>query len=311
MIQLLGLYAAKAALILALAAVLAGLAGRSSAGLRHAIRTAGLAGALLVLPVSLLLPRVPLGPAGSGAAGLAANLLVLLWLAVAAVLLGRILLDQRALRRVAAAAEAVADENVTALAREAAAAMGVGRDVRLRRWDGPMPATFGTWRPTILIPAGSEAWPAERMKLVLLHEMGHVARLDAAAVLLARIVRAVHWFNPLSWRSLGRVRHECEEACDARVLRAGAEPIAYARTLVEVLRESARKPPAGALAMTAAEGLGARLERICSGERPPSGRRLPAALLALAVGLAAAALAPLSLERAGYRDDGAGSAQRP
>ena len=32
MIQLLGLYAAKAALILALAAMLAGLAGRSSAG---------------------------------------------------------------------------------------------------------------------------------------------------------------------------------------------------------------------------------------------------------------------------------------
>src|SRR5688500_6062828 len=187
MIQLLGLYAAKAALILALAAGLAGLAGQAGAGLRHAIRTAGLAGALLVLPVSLLVPRVPLGPAG-GAAGLAANLLVLLWLAVAAALLVRILLDQRALRRVAAAAGAVADAGVTALAREAAAEMGVGRDVRLRRWDGPMPATFGTWRPTILIPAGAEAWPAQRMKLVLLHEMGHVARLDAAALLLARIV---------------------------------------------------------------------------------------------------------------------------
>ena len=310
MIQLLSLYAAKAAAILALAAALAWLLRRTSAGLRHAIRTAGLAGALLVLPAALLLPRVPLGLAGSGAAGTAANLLVLLWLATAAVLLGRILLDHRALRRVAAAAEAVADEGTVALARQAAAEMGVGRDVRLRRWEGAMPATFGTWQPTILIPAGSEAWPAERMKLVLLHEMGHVARLDAAVLLLARIVRAVHWFNPLSWRSLGRIRSECEEACDARVLRAGAEPLAYARALVEVVRESARKPPAGALAMTAAESLGARLERICSGERPPAGRRIHVFLLVLAVGIAAAALAPLSLESAGYRDYSAGPAQR-
>ena len=305
MIQLLLAYAAKAALILVLAAALAALAARANAAFRHALWTAGLAAALVVLPFSLLLPRVPLGLVGAGTAGIALNLLVLIWLAGAAALLLRILLDQLSLHRLAAAAEAVTDHRVLGQSRDAAAAMGVRRAVRLRRWDGAMPATFGTLRPIILLPATAASWPAERLKLVLLHEMGHVARLDTASLMLARIVRAVHWFNPLSWRGLRRIRTDCEEACDERVVGAGAEPLAYARALLDTMRDSARTPPPGALAMTAAGSLEVRLERICSRDRVRPGRKALAACLALAIGVAAMMLAPLQLEAGDYRDYGA------
>ena len=311
MIQLLLAYAAKAAVILVLAAALAGLAARADAAFRHAIWSAGVAAALFLLPLAWLLPRLSLGLVGSGAAGMALNLLVLLWLAVAAALLLRILFDQLSLHRLAAASEAVTDDRALGLSRDAAAAMGVRRAVRLRRWDRAMPATFGTLRPIILLPDTASSWPTERLKLVLLHEMGHVARLDTASLMLARIVRAVHWFNPLSWRGLRRIRTDCEQACDERVLRAGAEPLAYARALLETMRDSARTPPPGALAMTAAGSLEARLERICSRRRPRPERKAIAAILALAIGVAATMLAPLRFEAGDYRDYGAGPGGPP
>jgi beta-lactamase regulating signal transducer with metallopeptidase domain len=305
MIQLLAAYLAKAVLILALTAAIAGLASRGSAAVRHAIWTAGLAASLFVLPVSMAIPGVHLGLAEAGAAGVAANVVVLLWLATAAVLTIRIARDQIALQRIAARAEAVTNAEVLALSRQAAAAMGVRRVVRLRRWSGSMPATYGTLRPTILLPEASAAWPPERIRLVLLHEMGHIARLDTAAYMLARIVQAVHWFNPLSWHGIRRIRSDCEESCDDRVLNAGAEPLAYARTLLETVRDCSRSPPRGALAMTAAECLKKRLERICSPDRPKRVPKSLAAFIALAIGAAAMMLAPLRFETPVYGDYGA------
>lgn len=305
MIQLLLTYLAKATLILALAAALAGLASRGHAAVRHAIWTAGLAASLLVLPVSMSIPGVHLGLTEAGAAGTAANVLVLLWLATAAAFTIRILHDQLALQRIAARAEAVTDAEVLALSCEAAAAMGVRRRVRLRLWGGSMPATYGTFRPTIMLPAASEEWPPERISLVLLHEMGHVARLDAATYVLARIVQAVHWFNPLSWYGVRRLRADCELSCDERVLRSGAEPLAYARTLLETVRDSSINPPRGALAMTAAESLEKRLERICSPDRPGAVRKSLVAFIALAISAAAMILAPLRFETPVYWEYGA------
>jgi beta-lactamase regulating signal transducer with metallopeptidase domain len=300
MIQLLVAYSVKAALVLALTGGLAWLMRRATAAIRHLVWTAGLATAFLVLPLSFVLPELHLGLVEAGVAGTALNLLVLTCLAGAAALIARIAADQLALNRLAA--EIVTDQGLIALAKATAAQMGVTRAVRLRHWNGPVPATFGTLRPTILLPAAAASWPAERARLVLLHEMAHVARFDAATVGLARIAGAVHWFNPLSWWGLRRMRIECEQACDDLVLRAGAEPIAYARILLESIDDSrtgARQT--GALSMTSAESLERRLTRILSGkaDRPPR-PGLPTATAAIAIAAAAFLLAPLRFETAGY-----------
>lgn len=133
----------------------------------------------------------------------------------------------------AAPAGALLTEEAEVLAAE----LGIARDVRVVTWDGPaMPMTWGTMKPVVLLPDSSRDWPAERRREVLTHELAHVSRGDYAARLLAALVCAVHWFNPLAWMAAARLRDEQELACDDVVLAGGAEPADYAAHLLAVAR---------------------------------------------------------------------------
>lgn len=53
--------------------------------------------------------------------------------------------------------------------------LGVQRDVRLYIDESAIvPATWGARRPVIVLPPGSSSWSDEQLKIVLLHELGHV-----------------------------------------------------------------------------------------------------------------------------------------
>jgi len=143
------------------------------------------------------------------------------------------------------------DQAWVGLARDLARDLGVGRPVRLLRSAGPaMPMTWGIWRPVILLPAEADAWPLERRRDVLLHELAHVKRQDFLTQLIARVACAVYWFNPLTWLAASWLRVERERACDDHVLRAGAKPSAYASHLLEIAR-ALRATPATSLASVA------------------------------------------------------------
>ena len=59
------------------------------------------------------------------------------------------------------------------------------------------------------------------MQAVLLHELAHLRRRDPLWQLVAHCGLALHWFNPLAWFAVRRLRIEQERACDDFVLRAG------------------------------------------------------------------------------------------
>jgi len=95
-----------------------------------------------------------------------------------------------------------------------------------------MPMTWGVRRPRIMLPASALDWPTERLRAVLAHELGHVARADWLVHLVAQLACAVYWFHPLFWsaeRSLGR---ETELAADDEALGAGLEASQYAADMV-------------------------------------------------------------------------------
>ena len=97
-------------------------------------------------------------------------------------------------------------------------------------------ATWGWRRAVVLIPDAARTWPAERVRLVLRHELAHVARADWLVHLYADTLRALLWWHPLIWIACRRLRHDSELACDDAVLASGVEAHAYADHLVAIAR---------------------------------------------------------------------------
>ncbi|MDR2713346.1 MAG: hypothetical protein LBB91_09585 [Clostridiales bacterium] len=79
------------------------------------------------------------------------------------------------------------------------------------------PMLIGFIRPKLVLPAVdlSEA----DYDLAVRHEMAHYRRHDAWLKLLAVIVNAVHWFNPLAYLLVKTLGEACEYACDDAVVR--------------------------------------------------------------------------------------------
>ena len=122
----------------------------------------------------------------------------------------------------------------------------------LRIARGPaMPMTWGTLAPRILLPAEALSWPADRRRLVLLHELAHVARRDSLGRSAASLACALYWFHPGAWFAARRMRLEQECAADDRVLALGAPARGYALSLLDLARrigETSRPDHAAAMA---------------------------------------------------------------
>lgn len=81
------------------------------------------------------------------------------------------------------------------------------------------PALFGFFRPKLLISKTVlDQLSDGELRLLVLHELAHVARRDVLLNWLLILVQAIHWFNPLVWLASSRWRAAREELCDARIL---------------------------------------------------------------------------------------------
>ena len=108
--------------------------------------------------------------------------------------------------------------------------------VILESRDRALLLTWGLFTPRIIVPAGARTWAAERIHVVLAHELAHIERRDWLLQIGTEAVRAVYWFNPLIWWTCRRLRDESEQACDDIVLRRGVDARAYASHLLAVAR---------------------------------------------------------------------------
>lgn len=249
---------------------------------------------------SLDTARLPGGRAARSTPVSLASVLIFGWAFAASVLVLGLLIDVARLAGMARRATPVAGESWRGLVAEGARALGVARPVRLlASEDTDVPLTWGLLRPVIVLGADHEEWSADRRRMVLNHELAHVARWDTATQLAAQVLCALYWFNPLIWLAARALRTERERACDDRVLAAGARASTYAGELLEIARNSAGLARGGALAMARRSELEGRLLAILN---PRARRGSPRARAALAVSAAALAL---MLPLAAFRPDAA------
>jgi beta-lactamase regulating signal transducer with metallopeptidase domain len=151
------------------------------------------------------------------------------------------------------------------------------------------PIVAGVLRPIILLPRTCVHWTADRLEIVLLHELVHVRRQDNLIILFQRCAEAVLWFHPAVWSISRWIDEEREFCCDDLVLSATRQPEAYAETLI-ALCES---PPQLALCSALRRNtVHVRLRRILFPEelamsRPLRWEALPVAVCCLAGGMLA------------------------
>jgi hypothetical protein len=176
----------------------------------------------------------------------------------------------------------------------AAAVDDGGRRVRLLVSDEiAMPMTWGSKPALLILPVEALTWSDERARVVLLHEIAHVLRTDWLTHALARLVAALHWFNPLAWVALHAMTRERERACDDYVLLHGTRASDYATHLLDIAR--AGQPGlrhAIAPAMARRSELEGRLLSILTPHRlqpgPFAGRVMTAIAVATTTAIAAA-----------------------
>ena len=268
----------SAVMVVALAAVAS--LSRWSAALRHRVLALAFCGAVVVGPLVAVVPAWLVLPApasawpaaASGSGDAAATVVTAAtaaaaearafppqrstwpcsaWALGASVALLRLAGGSWYVRRVAGQAHGDAGDTWNRLLDEVRAGYGISRAVRLAVTDREgMLAAFGAIRPTVLLPRAATRWEADRVRVVLLHELAHVKRGDWLAQVVAETARAIFWFNPLFWIACSRLRRESECACDDEVLAAGMRPDRYAEHLVEIARGNrhARMPWAAVVA---------------------------------------------------------------
>jgi TonB family protein len=175
----------------------------------------------------------------------ALQLIVPVWITGAAISLFILLVGLGRLAWLASGADRLRRGRWVELAVEIARGYGVRRPVLLLQTDHPtLLVTWGLRRPKIILPKGASEWTDERVRVVLCHELAHIRRQDWVVQMLAELLRAVYWFNPLVWIASRRLRQESEQACDDAVLSLGIEGVngpEYAEHLLALARDVCRR----------------------------------------------------------------------
>lgn len=229
-----------------------------------------------------------------------ADWIAFVWIAGAVLVLLRLALGTGIVWNTARHARRVDDAEWLLLVQRKARELGIARPVILLASPRQMvPVTWGVIYPIVLLPESALAWEPARREAVLVHELAHVARLDALTHTIVQLAMALLWFDPFVWIAARRVRSERERACDDLVISHGTRASVYADDLLTMVRSLTRntEPAFAALAMARRSEFEGRMLAILDprADRRRVGARgvAVAAVCSLAIALPLAALRPL------------------
>lgn len=94
-----------------------------------------------------------------------------------------------------------------------------------------IPATIGWRKPLVLVPESFSDWTADERRVVLAHELAHVAERHYPLWLIGQFAVAANFYHPLVHWLCRRLRLEQELAADALAIEVFADRRAYANIL--------------------------------------------------------------------------------
>ncbi|MFF2090029.1 M56 family metallopeptidase [Paenibacillus sp. NPDC058174] len=183
------------------------------------------------------------GTAGPMAASPVLKIAAFVWLAGMLVLLANLLIFVRRMASLRSQLTRVADSNVIAVRNKALRSFKITKEIPLYTGESASsPYLSGLLRPWIFIPQKLiQDLDSEQLYHILAHELAHYKRKDMLWNLLGSLAAAIHWFNPLIWLVMRRMKADRELACDAYVLEkvGEEEAVAYGMTMLSFLKRYA------------------------------------------------------------------------
>ncbi len=128
------------------------------------------------------------------------------------------------------------------------------------------PAVFGVFRKTICLPPNLiETLSEQELRWVIRHELAHIRRHDIPLVIMASLVSAFHWFNPVVWVVVSRLRAAMEAAADQLALKtlSQRDVSAYGNLLLRLAENSVatrKSPTLGLISFASGKHLKQRVE---------------------------------------------------
>jgi len=166
------------------------------------------------------------------------------WMLAAGIGLGlaRLAAGVWAVGRLRSRSRPIDDPTLTALLRQLAVELNAPPVALCQTDQLRSAATIGWRRPVLLLPADWPQWTETERRVVLAHELAHVARRDYLTALLARLVSAIHFYQPLVlW--LGRqLRIQQELAADAQAAALAGDRQTYLATLAQLALRADDQP---------------------------------------------------------------------
>jgi len=131
---------------------------------------------------------------------MASLLMLSIWLLGLFAVVGRMVTGRLALDRIVRRAATPDDTEWMSEIAQQAHVSGVKNDVRvLISREVTTPLAAGISSPVLLLPEDAWNWHPSHRRVVLQHELAHVASRDSIVCIVAGLACAVYWFHPLAW----------------------------------------------------------------------------------------------------------------
>ena len=103
-------------------------------------------------------------------------------------------------------------------------------------------ATIGWQRPVLLLPADWRSWTETERRVVLAHELAHVARRDYFSAVVARLATSIHFYQPLVLWLSRQLRIQQELAADNHAAAVAGSRQTYLTTLAQMALRADDQP---------------------------------------------------------------------
>ncbi len=122
-------------------------------------------------------------------------------------------------------------------------------------------ASWGWQRAYVQLPIEAAEWHSAERQLILLHELGHIARRDWLVLVIGKLVALLFWFLPPVWWLHGKLVDTAERACDDWVIQVSGRNADYAQLLLKLEKQMSDLPVSQLWSHSNFERIKALLER--------------------------------------------------